>query len=265
MAAGPGMRYAIGVTSAHSNPSERPGHEVQHSLDPQQVMATRELFWQNVMREILTSLSMICALRPAARPARPAELPEGGGGAAAGAGGGPSPGGGDPSDSEDPGGGREAQGDTGDGEQGAEPAAASEVSRVDPERPSFDAQLFDGRLAVITRRGERIPIADVFPLFACGIDTPRERVLSLALECTVFQIRTPAGEVYTLPLHEMGSFQALTPELMRRLSQMARKRQEQETGEKGLQQPFGFAAFTSLARETPPPMTDPAGPGGEGG
>jgi hypothetical protein len=245
-----------GTVPGDPRASAAPGHEAHapHSMDPRQVIATRELFWQNVIREILTSLSMICALRPS--PPEPPALSE--------------------EMYADP----EAQGDEEDEEEADAGADASEGSSGDHkvvalsapgiaagpvasphDSGSFDAQLFDGRLAVMTRRGERIPIADVFPLFACGIDTPRDRVLSLALECTVFQIRTPAGEVYTLPLHEMTTFHALSPELMRRLSQMARQRQEQETGQKGVQQPFGFAAFTSISRETPPPMTEDAEPG----
>jgi ribosomal protein L12E/L44/L45/RPP1/RPP2 len=224
-------------------PREMTEPETGHSLDPQQVMATRELFWQNVIREILTSLSMVCALRPSPASAAatlPASAPESG-------------------DAE------EENGEPGEDDEESQSAAGEGEVTVAEGAPdaadatTFDSELFDGRLAVITRRGDRIPIADVFPLFACGIATPRDRVLSIALECTVFQIRTPAGEVYTLPLHDIATFQALSPELMRRLSNMARKQQEQETGENGLQQPFGFAAFTSVARETPPPMTEQAG------
>lgn len=223
-----------------------PGCE-QGALEPRQVTAMRELFWQNVIREMLTSLSMICALRPS--PASIA-IP-------------------DEDESHD--------------QSTLDPAPVetsftstntdidppiettthlSAAPTSDPDRTSFDQELFDGRLAIITRRGERIPIADVFPLFACGIETPRERVMSLALECTVFQIRTPLGEVYTLPLHEIATFHALSPEMMRRLSAMARKRQEAETGQSGVQQPFGFAAFTSTSREMAPPpgQTEPEPP-----
>ncbi|MEL7483595.1 MAG: hypothetical protein AAFN41_04495, partial [Planctomycetota bacterium] len=104
--------------------------------------------------------------------------------------------------------------------------------------------LFDGRLALITTQGTRIPIAGVMPMFACGINTSdRERRLSVAVECTVFQIRTPTGEVYTLPLHEIRGFHALTPELVDSLKSQAMP-SAQATDE-----PFGFAAFTSLARD----------------
>jgi hypothetical protein len=110
------------------------------------------------------------------------------------------------------------------------------------EAPPEDG-LFDGRLAIITTQGTRIPIAGVTPLFACGISTSsHERRLSVAVECTVFQIRTPTGEVYTLPLHEIRGFHALTPELVETLKAQA-------SPEFQADEPFGFAAFTSLARE----------------
>ncbi|HYE61670.1 MAG TPA: hypothetical protein VD997_06715 [Phycisphaerales bacterium] len=145
------------------------------------VTIARELFWQNVMREILTSLSVISSM----------------------------------------------------GEQ--------------------PADLFDGRLAVITQLGQRVPIAGVMPLFACGIDTSdTERELSLAVECTVFQIRTPGGEVFTLPLHEMRSFHSLSEELIERIRKESAERQDESEEH----EPFGFAAYTSLAR-TKLPGDDP--------
>ncbi len=145
------------------------------------VAAARDLFWNNVMREMLTSLSV-------------------------------------------------------------------EFLRLDPEKPGKDAELFDGRLAVLTRAGERIPIAEVHPLFACGVDSaPGQRELSIAVECTVFQIRTPTGEVFTLPLAEIRGFHALSEELINRLEAMSSRGGEEEEGEGG--KPFGFAAFTSLSKE----------------
>lgn len=116
--------------------------------------------------------------------------------------------------------------------------------RKEGESPDPGAQLFDGRLAVLTQAGERIPIGAVHPVLACGINTSDEaRSLSMAVECTVFQIRTPAGEVYTLPLHEMRAFHALTPELMAQLEAAAASAEGSEATDTG---PFGFAAFTSL-------------------
>lgn len=155
------------------------------------VRAARDLFWQNVLREILTSLSAAAAARTA---------PEG--------------------------------------------------KSVDGANQGEEGDLFDGRLAVLTHGGERIPIADVFPLFACGINTGHEhRSLSLAVECTVFQIRTPDGQVFTLPLHEVRAFHALSPELMRQLEEMARRQSQEENETQRLARPFGFAAFTTMAGE----------------
>jgi len=143
------------------------------------VTVARELFWQNVMREILTSLSVLSGTHTEGQPT-----------------------GGD--------------------------------------------DLFDGRLAIITQLGQRVPIAAVFPLFACGIDTSdTDRELSMAVECTVFQIRTPGGEVFTLPLHEMRAFHSLSEELLERIRKEAAEVGEAEPGE---HEPFGFAAYTSLSR-----------------
>jgi hypothetical protein len=175
-------------------------------LSPTQSAALRELFWQNVIREILTSLSIVSAQRLAALERGRNE---------------PVPG-------ESPG----------------------ETLAAPPPGPPDDARaLFDGRMAVILKTGERVPIGEVFPIFACGIDTPLERALSVALECTVFQVRTPRGQVYTIPLQEVRAFHALSPELMRTLEQAARDHQHgRRGGALSEQVPFGFAAFTSLVR-----------------
>lgn len=181
--------------------SVRPRAERQPAAT--QVLATRELFWHNVIREILTALS-------AQRAVRPPELPPG--------------------------------------------EADLELQKPGtPPRPAAPAEpdLFDGRLAVITQTGQRVAIADVFPLYACGIDPPGKNSLAAAVECTVFQIRTPGGEVYTLPLHEIRSFHALTPELMAKLERIERRRRGRQDGEGQEQHPFGFAAYTSLIRGTP--------------
>lgn len=147
---------------------------------PEHTTHVRELFWNNVMREVLTALSAISA-------------------------------------------------------QTESPTADSPH---EPESP------LDGRMAVITSAGQRVPIADVYPLFACGIPgTADEKALSMAVECTVFQIVTPSGEVYTLPLHEIRGFHALSPELMKQLAEATRGEENHGTAE-----PFGFAAFTSLAK-----------------
>jgi hypothetical protein len=108
-------------------------------------------------------------------------------------------------------------------------------------------ELFDGRMAVITRLGQRIPIADVYPVFACSVPShrgARDRMLASDVQCSIFQIRTPSGEVYTLPVHEIVSIHALSESLLRKMEQAARENAESEEPSA----PFGFAAFTSLAR-----------------
>jgi hypothetical protein len=150
------------------------------------ILETRELFWQNVMREMLTSLSVMTA------------------------------------------------GGIGYGTPGPD------------GKPT--PVLFDGRLGVITSSGSRVPIAAVVPLFACGVGgTEQDKALSIAVECSVFQLHTPKGEVFTLPLHEMRGFHSVSEELMERMAKSvrdkSRSRDERESAE-----PFGFAAFTSIAR-----------------
>lgn len=107
-------------------------------------------------------------------------------------------------------------------------------------------EVFDGRVAVITRRGRRVGIAQVTPLFACGVPgSTLERDLSMAVECTVFKIVTPEGEVWTLPLSEIRAVHALSEDLVKRLQQEARP---PESAPDDPRPPFGFAAFTSLAQ-----------------
>ena len=186
----------------------------------------RELFWQNVIREMLTSLSMVSMKLEAEHHAERVapgsviiDTPEG----------------------------TITQGTpigpgTEDGEEGED---------LEVEVESEEASLFDGRLAVITTLGNRIPIADVHPLFACGVThNSDERSLATAVECTVFQIRTPQGEVFTLPLSEIRGFHSLSPELVEKLQMQAEAQLNQLSGRPNEenQQPFGFAAFTSLAK-----------------
>jgi len=177
----------------------------------------RELFWQNVIREMLTSLSMLSMKLEARQQAE-----------------------------------KIAPGsviiDTPDGTitQGGPQQDGEEE-----EEEASEAELFDGRLAVITTLGNRIPIADVHPLFACGVThNSDERSLATAVECTVFQIRTPPGEVFTLPLSEIRGFHSLSPELVEKLQRQAEAQLNHLTGgpDEENQQPFGFAAFTSLSK-----------------
>ncbi|MEM1330573.1 MAG: hypothetical protein AAGG07_08435 [Planctomycetota bacterium] len=105
----------------------------------------------------------------------------------------------------------------------------------------------DGRMAVITHQGQRIPISRVHPLMACSVPSG-PRSLSTILQCSVFQITTPGGEVYTLPVHEIASIHTLTPELVEALAEARRQAGDGAGGATGTDEPFGFAAFTSLAR-----------------
>ncbi|MBK7406176.1 MAG: hypothetical protein IPJ41_16615 [Phycisphaerales bacterium] len=195
------------------------------SLDVASLAQARELFWQNVMREMLTSLSM-----------QRARLV--------------------------------SQLEAGQAERASTEGAEAPIPQ--------GLESFDGRMAIVTNQGERIPIADVTPLFACSIGgTMRERALSEDVQCTIFQVRTPSGEVYTFPVHEIRGFHALTEEAMQSLQREA----SEASGDAALTgTPFGFAAFTSLARELedapsdggeqedsapvdPPPPPSPGGPG----
>jgi hypothetical protein len=159
-----------------------------------QAAARRELFWHNVVREILSSLAVTAATF-----------------------------------------------------SGRLSPTASGAATT----PAPDHELFDGRMAVITRLGQRIPIADVYPVFACSVPThggQRDRLLAADVQCSIFQIRTPSGEVYTLPIHEIASVHSLSEALIRQMEATARA-QAKDAGETGVpSEPFGFAAFTSLAR-----------------
>jgi hypothetical protein len=171
----------------HEQPDSR------QALDLPALSEARELFWQNVMREMLTALAMQRSRMAAQLEAERKRIIARG---------------------EDP------------GEQ--------------------QPQGFDGRMAVVTKQGERIPIADVTPIFACSIgDSQRDRALSEDVQCTVFQIRTPSGEVYTFPVGEIRGFHALSEEAMQTLQHEAQD--AAGAGARGV--PFGFAAYTSLSRE----------------
>lgn len=156
-------------------------------MDAASVLATRELFWQDVMRELLTSLAGLSASRP---------------------------------------------------------------SEGQPPDPAFDASLFDGRLAVMTRDGERIALAAVTPILSCGPAEDVSRSLAMAVACTAFEFRTPDGHVFTLPLSEIRAFHTLTQELLERLTAASRRRSNRKPEQAS--EPFGFAAFTAMARGLAP-------------
>ncbi len=159
--------------------SSPPAHP--HGQDAGAVSKTRMLFWNNVVREMLNDLSIMCQTRP---------------------------------------------------------------------------ELFDGRFGIVTNQGVRVGIKNIFPLFACSIPgTTWEREASVAVQCTVFRIATPDGEIYTLPVHEIAAVHSMTPEL---IEQMAKAERESEGEEEEKEsRPFGLAAFTAL------PRTPATGPGTE--
>lgn len=111
-------------------------------------------------------------------------------------------------------------------------------------------ELFDGRFGILTRRGERIPVAGIAPMFACSIPgSPEERDASAAVQCTVFQVTTPDGEVFTLPVHEIRGLHTMTQELLEKLQNLA---EDEETGDKEVEpRPFGLAAFAALPKPMP--------------
>lgn len=235
----------------------------------------REMFWNNVIRDILMSLSVMKmqhdeAIRVAhaeavvrAQTARDESgrlitgphfdgAPGYGGGVGGGgvvmARGASERGAGSEGDEEAEGSGEEDGSEVGDGE---------ETVRVDGEDATLARALaegielsglppFDGRMGVVTTHGVRIGIADVYPLFACTIgETNLERALSEDVQCSVFQIRSPQGEVFTLPVHEIRSFHSLSEELMAQIASAGSGEDEEGTR---TSVPFGFGAFTSLAR-----------------
>ncbi len=156
------------ATPAHAPAQHAPSSQTHGPLPGlRDVAVARKLFWENVVREMLTSLSMMQM-------------------------------------------------------QGSAP------------------ELFDGRIQVLTHGGERIPIGVVFPLFACSIPgQSKEHDASMAVECTVFRIQTPDGEVFTLPVHEIRALASLTDELIKQLEQASLSRTRPDTDAPG---PFGFAA-----------------------
>lgn len=120
-------------------------------------------------------------------------------------------------------------------------------------------ELFDGRFSILTRRGERIPVAAIEPLFACSIPgSPEERDASIAVQCTIFRVHTPSGDVFTFPLHEIRGLHTFTPELIERLQHAA-----DGTGvDDEEQRPFGLAAFAALPKP-PLPRVQPENELGE--
>jgi len=118
---------------------------------------------------------------------------------------------------------------------------------------------FDGRFGVLTREGERIPIGHVMPVFACSIPgSAEDRDASAAVQCTVFRIQTPEGEVFTLPVQEVRAVHTLTPQLLEQLQKMAEAEAATEGEENGETRPFGLAAYAALPKG--PMQPEPEGP-----
>lgn len=232
-AAGVASGAGGGNGGARANPHAGHAHGVDdagHHGSFADVATKRDLFWQNLVREMLMGLAVTAESRRyqiiaelqtkrgqmkvdgATITTSPELTPRG-------------------------------QGGDGAGEDGEEDALGPGSH---PEMP------LDGRVAVLTKGGERIPVADVRPLLACSVPwTPAEKALSIDVQCTIFQVVAPSGEVFTLPLHEIRAVHAISEELMEKLQDAARHQgggiRRRGTIADG-DEPFGFAAFTSLAQ-----------------
>ena len=130
-------------------------------------------------------------------------------------------------------------------------AAAASSGRLDTGPAAANASsspvddLFDGRMGVITTLGQRIPIADIMPVFSCsmpGCDSDRSR--SNDVQCTVYRITTPSGESYTLPISQIIGVHSLSQSLVENLEDDQGSDMESDQN----RVPFGFAAYTSLAQ-----------------
>jgi hypothetical protein len=112
----------------------------------------------------------------------------------------------------------------------------------------------DGRVGIILHDGTRVAIGDVMPAFACGIPgDPITQTLSIAVECSVFRVTTPQGEVLILPISAIRGVHTLSGELLKQLEQEAMR----DTGSP-IGQPFGFAAFTTGGKPAEAPAAAPA-------
>lgn len=135
-------------------------------------------------------------------------------------------------------------------------AAAASSGRLDTGPAAANAssspvdELFDGRMGVITTLGQRIPIADIMPVFSCsmpGCDADRSR--SNDVQCTVYRITTPTGESYTLPISQIIGVHSMSDSLMKQLEE----EEFEDEDNSGSRIPFGFAAYTSLAQSEDEP------------
>jgi len=120
--------------------------------------------------------------------------------------------------------------------------------------PAPTHPVLDGRIGVVTALGQRIPIADVFPVFAVtDVSCRQGRERSEDVQCTVFRITTPGGEIYTLPISQISAVHAISDELLTQLERQAAARGFESGGtDDGI--PFGFKAYTSLVRSESEPV-----------
>ncbi len=184
---------SLNMTNKNNTPSTSATTSPLPPRAPTEVAANRQLFWENVIRDMLTGLSI---------------------------------------------------------EMGR--ARAEQIKSGEAPNDQKGVPMYDGRVAVITTLGARIPIADVQPMLACSIATSdAHRALSAEVQCSVFQIRTPAGEVFTIPLNQISSVHVLTADLLNQLEGA----NAAHTGEgDGQAKPFGYSAFTELYHDPAMPL-----------
>jgi hypothetical protein len=102
-------------------------------------------------------------------------------------------------------------------------------------------------MAVITQAGQRIPIPDVYPVFAYSVLGDEEvRARSNDVQCTNFRNTTPGGESFTLPISQIISVHSLSQSLIEKMEQA--EELLEGPGDEDDRVPFGFGAYTSLAR-----------------
>lgn len=119
--------------------------------------------------------------------------------------------------------------------------------------PAPSHPVLDGRIGIVTALGQRIAIADVLPVFAVTDVSCREgRERSEDVQCSVFRITTPSGEIFTLPISQIIAVHALSDELLKQLEHRA-SMNALEAGASDDGVPFGFKAYTSLARSESEP------------
>jgi hypothetical protein len=82
----------------------------------------------------------------------------------------------------------------------------------------------------------------------------------MAVECTVFRIQTPEGEVFTFPVHEIRGIASLTEELIKQLEQASLGRMRPDSAAPG---PFGFAAFLPKSEDGEDAENESGNGGGE--